>query len=742
MRLSEKLNLFVLCAWLAPCALGAETVRLYRDTYGVPHAFGDSLAGAYFGAGYAMAEDLTNAEAGIYGASELALEVEGRKSEFYGPGANNENVSKDIEARHFGFYRDAQEGFSRLSPQVQLALRAYAAGIAQRYSEDKKPRPDWAIEVKPEHLAATFLAANFYQSAMEASPYELKEIGVPLRYPYLGSNAWAIAPSRAADGMTIHFAGPQTPFGDAQPEIHLEWPGGRVAGYGYGLFLDPGVGLNHAWGSTANWPDTSDVYRLRLSQDKPYCYWDALANGGKGEWVPMTPLQIRFEIRGSRPYVGRRWVTRHGPVLRFIEGQWAFVWRASGWRRIEFIEAAFQKQWAASAREAIAAADPPEAVSGNWTLADRKGDIVFLYNARVFGRQGDGPRREVLPGDDRWNDWADWAFGLSGQARLPLAINPACGFVTSNNEAPWFAAPSGEIAGREAWPAYLVPLEGWGSAATARGETARALIGSRARITLQEALAFPFDASAPRAKAWVEAYQTAWETAPRRPNLSAGATRVHQILGTWRGQAAADAPGMTAAFFLVRELKPWSDPAQAARAEDPPAPQSLDVEAYARALEAAAYRLKTDYGKLVVPWGEIHGFAENGQWQPLSGGTDYIPAIFQAHAGESAKADSIGGDNRIRCSAGSAHLAVTVFQGESTRRFTVNPSGQHNPKVHPNSPHCRDQRPLFAAGRFKPFWLSEAEVKANLTPHAGKPGYEFQAVRTLEVPDFSSRPSP
>ncbi|MCX7016826.1 MAG: penicillin acylase family protein, partial [Candidatus Sumerlaeota bacterium] len=721
----------------------AETVRVYRDYYGVPHVFASSLAGAYFGAGYAMAEDLG------YGASNLALQVEGRKSEFFGPGADDANVGEDIEARHFRFYDTARAGFSQLSPNVQMAFRDYAAGIARRYQDEPRPRPDWAIDVTPEDLAAAFLSANFYQSAFESSDHELKEIGVPLQYPYMGSNAFAIGPSRMRDHSTVHFAGPQTPFGDAQPEMHLEWPGGRVAGYGYGLFVDPGVGLNHAWGSTANWPDTSDVYRLRLSQELAYQYWDAAAEGGKGGWVPLTPIEIRFPIRGSAsPYTGRRWETRLGPILKFDKGEgaeWAYVWRASGWKRLQYIEAVFRKQWAASAREALRAADPPEAVSGNWILADRWGDIAFLYNARVFGRTNDGATHATQSADDPQTEWADWAYGLTGEHRLPMALNPAGGFLVSANEAPWFAASSGEIPGRDAWPDCLVPTQGWGSGATTRGQRLRDLIGSRYQIALDEIMPAPFDAQLPKAQAWVGALEAAWRAAPQKPvRLSADALAVQETLAAWPGRADADSPAMTALFFLIQKLAPWADPAEAARAEAAPDPAAIDaaeLARYADGLEYVAHRLKTDYGKLEVPWGEIHGFAQEGQWTPVGGGTEFLQAIFQAHAGETRGADAIGGDYRIRCTQGSAHLALTVFQGDKTLCLTINPSGQINPQAHPQSPHCYDQRPLYLQKRFKPFWLTEADVKANLTPYDGKPGYEFKALRTLEVPGLSTAAS-
>ena len=120
----------------------------------------------------------------------------------------------------------------------------------------------------------------------------------------------------------------------------------------------------------------------------------------------------------------------------------------------------------------------------------------------------------------------------------------------------------------------------------------------------------------------------------------------------------------------------------------------------------------------------------------MGGGTDYLQSIFLAHAGADGEADIIDGDYKIRVSAGSSHMSVTVFEGERTRRFTINPTGQHSPKIHPDSPHCKDQTALYVLGKFKPFWLTEAEVKADLFPHESKPNCPLKSSRELKVSGF------
>ncbi len=723
---------FLLLTYLILPAHG-ESVRLYRDAYGVPHVFGESLAGAYYGAGYAVAEDLK------WGLSQLALKAEGRQCEFFG--RQSGMLDEDIFSRHFHFYKDALEKFPQLSAETQAAIRAYTKGIAARYAElgQLEPRPDWAIDVTPEHLAATFLAANFYQSAYQAKDHELKEMGVQLPFPYIGSNAFAIGPAKTADGSTIHFGGPQTPFGNCQPEIHLEWPGGRVAGYGYGLSIDPGVGLTHAWASTANWPDTSDSWKLKLDPAREGIYWDPLAGGGKGAWAEMTLMMFTVEVRGERPRQYRRWETRFGPVLWIdqqvrndeVEEAFAYTWRPSGWGRIEYIDAMMRKQWAASMREAMAAADPPEIVSGNWIMADQKGNLGFLYNGRIPARADDTDYRLVQTANGA-NEWAGWFYGLKGRGVLPSILNPASGFLISANEAPWFVSSSGEVAGRESWPNFVVPPTGWGAGATVRGERLRELIGGPdKRLRFEEAGALPFDVQLPKAHSFIGQCLSNYEK-KNSPTLSIKAAEVQQLLAAWDGRASADSPGMTAAFYLVKNLGPWADTAEAAAAVDEQ--DAPDAAAYATALESAARQMQQNYGRTSIPWGEIHGMAVGGQWIPLSGGTDFLPAIFQAHAGEDAGTDKLGGDGKIRCSAGSVYLAITRFARDGKmERYSIGPNGQHNPQVWPESPHCRDQAPLFAAGRYKRFFLNEDELQSNLTPYEGQPGYAWKARKEIEL---------
>src|SRR5271157_5379011 len=98
--------------------LSAE-VRVWRDSYGVPHVFAASMDDAARALGYLHASERL-----------FQMEVnrrvgQGRAAETFG--ADLLKVDKFL--RTLGFYREAEASFSALSPEAQRRLQAYSDGV-------------------------------------------------------------------------------------------------------------------------------------------------------------------------------------------------------------------------------------------------------------------------------------------------------------------------------------------------------------------------------------------------------------------------------------------------------------------------------------------------------------------------------------------------------------------------------------------------------------------------------------
>ncbi len=107
-------------------------VSIGRDAHGVAHVFASSDEGAYYGAGYAAAQDR------LFQICWMRLAVRGRVSEFFGSGAvvnpqtgavNKTHIASDRKARLFGWSKHAQRAVNCMDLPTLKLLQSYADGV-------------------------------------------------------------------------------------------------------------------------------------------------------------------------------------------------------------------------------------------------------------------------------------------------------------------------------------------------------------------------------------------------------------------------------------------------------------------------------------------------------------------------------------------------------------------------------------------------------------------------------------
>jgi len=111
----------------------SRSIELMRDTWGVPHIFSDTDAGAMYGLGYAAAED--RAFQMYY---NLRI-IQGRLAELVGdvktgvterrPQGRNSALRSDIKMRTIGYYRASQKVAANLDSEILSLLQAYSDGV-------------------------------------------------------------------------------------------------------------------------------------------------------------------------------------------------------------------------------------------------------------------------------------------------------------------------------------------------------------------------------------------------------------------------------------------------------------------------------------------------------------------------------------------------------------------------------------------------------------------------------------
>ena len=238
----------------------------------------------------------------------------------------------------------------------------------------------------------------------------------------LGSNNWAVAPSRTTTGRPILAADPHRSH--AVPSLryiaHLVAPDLDVIGAGEPAL--PGISIGHngriAFGLTIFPIDQEDLY-VYARRDGGYVHEDRVE--------ALTRVTEEIPVRGGEPVAVTLEFTRHGPVvaatdehLFAVRAAWLDAGMAPYFGSVEYMRA---QNW----REFVAALNRWGAPSENQVYADTDGNIGYKP-AGLFPRRVGYDGLLPVPGDGRY-DW-DGYFDMDV---LPVEFNPPRGYTGTAN---------------------------------------------------------------------------------------------------------------------------------------------------------------------------------------------------------------------------------------------------------------------------------------------------------------------
>ncbi len=253
----------------------------------------------------------------------------------------------------------------------------------------------------------------------------------PYERAMLGSNNWAVAGTRTADGrawlandMHLGFSLPNTWY-----RAVLRWRdegGGERFAAGVTLPGTPSVvtGSNGhvAWGFTNTYGDWLDLIELEIDQASPAVY--RTPEGPKA----LVAVEETIAVKGGVPVLSRIEETIWGPVID--EGpdgrRRALAWTAHHPEAVGF--AMLGVESAASVDEAIAVAQRGGIPAQNLVVADDSGRIGWTVAGRIPRRVGFDGRLPVswADGARRWDGW------LAGD-EVPRIVDPPSGQLWTAN---------------------------------------------------------------------------------------------------------------------------------------------------------------------------------------------------------------------------------------------------------------------------------------------------------------------
>jgi acyl-homoserine-lactone acylase len=697
----------------------ARKVTITRDSWGVPHIDAPTDAAAVFGIGYAQAEDnfpqieedYLNAlgrSASVHGEAGLAndivktaFEVERLSREEYEREPKERRALWDAYAAGLNYYlrmhpEVQHAGIQRFEPWFPFAIfRLASAGttIDGVRLRDVIATPVGTPRIVRPRIAATSAASQSNAGDLALTPPvdPLEgEPGMPI-----ASNAWAVAPSRTANGHAMIFQNPHVGFfgGGQRWEVHVRSnEGWNVSGFAILSTPIPRSGHNEhlGWTHTNSAADASDAWLEHFDNDA-----DGMAYRYGDGWRHATTFDADIDVNteaGVERRTYRFLRTDRGPVIAGEDGQRYTV------RIARFEDGGSLQQWyamnradsLAAFREALAQTAFP---ISNTTYADDRGNIFFLQGNAV-------PRRDPRYDWTRPLDGADTAAvwqGYHSLDELPQLLNPESGWLQNTNSTPFLATADGSNLDSAAYPAYMAR-----ESDNARARISRKILSEEKNWTFDEWQKAAFDTYVLEADDAIPAIIDEWERlGAHDPGAAARVDPAIEDLRTWDHRSTIESTAMT--LFVM-----WFE--RMTRNEE-----VLSGEwSRTRMLEDAMDSLTADWGRTDVAWGEINRLQRIGSSGtepfdttrpslPVPGAPGTLGIVFNIGT-----RPGPAGRRRFAIR-GHTWVSVVEFADEPVARSIVT-FGQN---ADPESPHWFDQAPLYAEGRFKPAWFTREQVDAD-----------------------------
>jgi acyl-homoserine-lactone acylase len=656
-----------------------KSTEILWDSYGVPHIYGVDNRSAFKAFGWAQMHSHGDLLLRLYG------QARGRAAEYWG----EDYLESDQWVVTMGIPERAKTWYGQQNGTFRSYLDAFAAGI-NAYAEEHPELIDDQVEVVLPVTGADILAhvQRVLNFTFVVDPETITDFSQQPEQSK-GSNGWAIAPSRSSNENAMLLANPHLPWSDLflWYEAQITAPG--IDAYGATLVGIPVLAIafndNLGWTHTVNTFDGWDLYELTLSGNG-YLF------DGKIRDLEQKTAEIKVKQQDGSLQSQQLTIQSsvHGPLIK-KEQQKALALRVVGLDRPRVLEQWWDMAKANNFKRFEAVLKRLQLPMFTVMYADREGHIMHLFNGQVPIRaQGDFEYWQgIIPGDTSDTLWTK----IHPYQDLPRVVDPPSGWLQNANDPPWTTTFPSAI-DPDDYPAYIAPRY-----MDFRPQRSARMLAEDSKISFQEMIA--------------DKHSTRMEMADRllddlipalRQEGSQLALEVADVLTKWDRQANANSRGAVLFVAWVEQAnfdtlfrQPWQENSPRNTPDGLANPQKA-----IGTLLKVANKVKTDYGSLDVPWGEVFRLQNGNINLPANGGSGGL-GIFRVVDFEPIdrkRFQGVQGDSfvaAIEFSQPVKAMALTTY-GNSTQSNSSSSA----------------QLKLFAQKKLRPIWRSLPEVEAHL----------------------------
>ncbi|MCC9016282.1 penicillin acylase family protein [Flavobacterium lipolyticum] len=721
-----KLAFVLCCASLPLCAQKinskeaarlenlAQQVRIIRDHWGIPHVYGKTDADAVFGLLYAQCEDDFKRIEMNY------IEKLGRLSEIKGQAV----LYNDLEIKLLIDTEEAKADYKKAPLWLQKLLNSYADAINFYLYKHPEVKPALLTHFEPwfpllwtdgsigaistADLTTGELKA-FYSGNGDKVAYVEREKNVQT-----GSNGFAFAPSKTADGNAILYINPHTTF-YFRPEVQVTSEEGLNV-YGavtWGqFFVYQGFNEYCGWMHTSSNVDVADMYAEKIVDKKGKLFYEF-----DKKLIPVIEKEIILHYTENGKLIPKKfktYYTNNGPIMAKRDGKWISL--KSNNRSMTSLIQSWVRTKSTSFEDYKKAMDLKANTSNNTVYADNKGNIAYWHGNFIPIRDKSLNWSKVIDGSVSATQWK----GLHNVNETVHLYNPTNGWLQNCNSTPYTVAGENSPK-RENYLPYMAP-----DGENFRGINAVRIFSKGSQYTLDKVIADGYDTKLSIFEILIPSLISIYE---KNKTAYSELNEVISILKNWDYYAKENSVATTLAVEWAYKLDPIILKAYVDEGEPDQVENTRKFATNATAvqmlpqLQLVLKELNSKWGTWKVAWGEINRFQRsNGDIDlKYDDAQPSLPIAFGPGSWGSLPSfkSSYQKDSRKRYGYNGNSFVCAVEFGPKIKAKSLLAGGNSG---NPDSKHFNDQSEMYRKGNFKEvlFYKDDVIKNAEKTYHPGE----------------------
>jgi acyl-homoserine-lactone acylase len=697
----------------------SQNVTIIRDNWGIPHIYGKTDGDAVFGLLYAQCED-------DFKRVELNyIEKLGRMAEIKG----ETFLQNDLYIKLIIDSADAVADYKKSPEWLKKLLNAYADGINYYLYKNPQTKPALLTRFEPWYPLLWTDGSIGAISTGDITSEHVNNFYLEGKAPIvaktkifeentIGSNGFAIAPSKTASGNAILYINPHVTF-YFRPEVHVISNEG-LNSYGavtWGqFFVYQGFNEHCGWMHTSSAVDVADMYIEKIVKNNDKLFYEY-----NKKLLPVKEKIITLRYKKDddvKTKIITIYNTHHGPIMGSQNNKWISV---RGYNRsLKSLMQSFLRTKTKGLEDYKNNMALLANTSNNTVFADSKGNIAYWHGNYVPRRDKKINWSKAVDGTTSATEWT----GLHTLDEIVHVYNPSSGWVQNCNSTPYTVSGNSSPK-KENYPSYMAP-----DGENFRGINAAKLLGSQNNFTIDKTISTGYDTYLSAFEILIPALVNHFEkNIPLTDSLYTQLKEPMEFLKNWDYRVAENSIATTLAIEWAQKLNASiskiyigdNEPDQVAATRK--FANTATTKEMVLPLIEVINELKNKWGKWQIPWGEINRYQRISSdiIQKYNDNELSYPVAFASALWgmlPSYNSRYYEGTKKRYGVAGNSFVCAVEF-GKKIKAKSLLAGGNSG---NASSPHFTDQLEMYTKGKFKDVLFYKEDVLKNMerTYHPGE----------------------